>query len=88
MRTTINIDDALLEKARRLAERSGSSFRSTLNRVLQAGLDKLDPRPRREQYRPTAYSMGFPPAANMDKALDLASLLEDEESVRKLLLKK
>jgi hypothetical protein len=32
--------------------------------------------------------MGFPPLPNMDKALQLAGILEDEETLRKLELGK
>ena len=32
--------------------------------------------------------MGFPPLPNLDQALQLAALLEDEETIHKLALKK
>ena len=38
--------------------------------------------------RATTYSMGFPPSLNLDKAMQLAGVLEDEETARKLLLRK
>jgi hypothetical protein len=88
MRTTINIDDQLLERAKKLARRSRRPLRETVNRALDIGLNKLDPRSRRKPYRCTTYRMGFPPALNLDKALRLAALLEDEEIARKLLLGK
>jgi hypothetical protein len=88
MRTTLNIDDDTLARARKLAKRSRLSFRETVNRALRFGLDKLDPRPSRKAYRCTTYRMGFPPTLNLDKALQLAAFLEDEESIRKLTLKK
>jgi hypothetical protein len=88
MRTTLNIDDDTLARARKVAERSRLSFRETVNRALRFGLDKLDPRPRKRTYHCTTYRMGFPPTLNLDKALQLAAFLEDEESIRKLTLKK
>ena len=88
MRTTLNIDDEILQRARQVAERSHLSFRETVNRALRAGLDKLDPRSRKKAYRCTTYQMGFPPALNLDKALQMAAFLEDEETTRKLTLRK
>ncbi len=88
MRTTINIDDHILDRAKRVAKRSRLSLRETVNRALGIGLAKLDPRSRARPYGATTYHMGFPPALNLDKALPLASVLEDEEVVRKLQLMK
>lgn len=84
----MNIDDESLQRARRVAQRSRISFRETINRALRFGLDKLDPRSRKRSYRCTTYRMGFPPTLNLDKALQIAAVLEDEESTRKLTLKK
>jgi hypothetical protein len=88
MRTTLNIDDETLQRAKRAAERSRLSLRETINRALRLGLDKLDPRSRKRVFRSTTYRMGFPPALNLDKALQLAAFLEDEETIRELNLRK
>jgi hypothetical protein len=88
MRTTINLDDTLLERARLVAQRSRISLREALNRALAFGLDRMDPASRKRPYRATTHSMGFPPSPNMDKALQLAALLEDEETARELTLRK
>jgi len=39
-------------------------------------------------YKCKTYSLGFPPRADLDRALDLAEHLESEEIARKLLLRK
>jgi hypothetical protein len=88
MRTTINIDDHVLDRAKKVAKRSRLSVRETVNRALSLGLDRLDPRPRTEKYRCTTYRMGFPPALNLDKALQIAAFIEDEETLRKHVLRK
>jgi hypothetical protein len=88
MRTTLSIEDEILNRAKRVARRSRVSFKETINRALRLGLDKLDPRSQPKPYRCTTYRMGFPPSLNLDKALQIASLLEDEETARKLLLRK
>lgn len=48
----------------------------------------LDPRPKRKPYRLTTHRMGFPPSLNLDKALQIAAALDDDETVRKLLVGK
>lgn len=88
MRTTVNIDEELLHRLRRAAARSRLPFRETLDRALRAGLERLDPRPRSAGYHCTTYSMGFPEGIDMNKALQIAALLEDEEAARKLAVRK
>lgn len=88
MRTTLNIDDALLRRLKREAEIRGQSLTEIVNRVLQLGVARLHPESRREAYQCPRFSMGFPPVGNPDKALALAAALEDEETVRKLQLRK
>lgn len=88
MRTTLNVDDELLQRLRTEAERSGSPLRATLNRVLRLGLERIQPESARPPYRCPTFSMGFPPLANMDKALQLAAQLEDDELQHKLSMRK
>jgi hypothetical protein len=88
MRTTLNIDDDLLERLRQEAGRSRASFRATVNHALRLGLERLRPVKARPPYQCPTFSMGFPPLANLDKAHQLAALLEDEEIVRKLAVRK
>lgn len=88
MRTTLDIDDHLLERARKLAKRSKVSVKAVIGRALSAGLDSLDPTSRRTLYRCTTYRMGFPPALNLDKASHIAAMLEDEEAARELQVRK
>ena len=88
MRTTINIEDELLERMRDLAKRRQVSFRALLSRVLRLGLERLDPRSDAEPYSTPTFSMGFPPHLDLDKAIAIASDIEDEETVRKLQVRK
>lgn len=88
MRTTLSIDDVVLNRAKEVARRSRLSFKDTINRALSLGLDKLDPRSRPRPYSCTTYRMGFPPALSLDKALQIAGVLEDEETARELLVRK
>ena len=80
MRTTVTLDpdaEALIRK--RMRER-GTSFKQTLNEAIREAL-RATPGPSRFQ-TPTA-DLGLP-AVNLDRALQLAADLEDEELLRKM----
>lgn len=82
MRTTLDIDDTLLQRLRDDAHREGIPFRTLLHRVLHRG---LEPRPARKvtPYRTPSVSMGqVRDGVNLDKALELAAELEDERILR------
>ena len=88
MRTTIRIDDELLDRLKEQAVREKTSLTKLVNRTLRAGMQRSRaPARRRSQYREKTYSMGAPRFA-LDKALALAAELEDEEVIRKMALRK
>ena len=89
MRTTLTIDDYLMRELKEVAHRSGLSLKQVVNQALQAGIEQLrKPSAPRVPYNCKIYSMGYPPRANLDKALEIASALEDEKIVRKIVLRK
>jgi len=84
MRTTVRLDDVLLERLRARARLEKVSLTRMINRALKAGLDAARPRTRPQRaYRERVQAMGTPRLA-LDKALALAAALEDEEVVREL----
>lgn len=88
MRTTVDIDAHLLKRLRDEAHRRGMSFKELLAGIVRRALDEGAPRARK-RYRGPSFSMGVPnPAYNLDKALNVAAALEDEEISRKLALRK
>lgn len=88
MRTTLNVDDEILERLRDVAKRRRMSLREVVGRTLKLGLDRLDPRADQPAYSATTFPMGYPPGLNLDKALRIAAQLEDDEIVRKLQVRK
>ena len=85
MRTTLSIDDALMRQLRQKALETGKPFKQVVNETLRAGLEQpvATSRPR---YVCPSFSMGEPRwPVNLDKALDLAAELEDEELMAKLM---
>ena len=87
MRTTIRIDDELLERLKLEARKENVSLTRLVNRAIKAGLSASSNRKRRPLYKERTYDMGAP-AVPLDKALALAAALDDEEIVRKLMLRK
>ena len=88
MRTTVRIDDALLLELKAKAAAEDISLTRLLNRTLQAGLraEQQEKRPKR-QHREKTHSMGVP-RVDLNKALSIASELEDDEALRKARLRK
>lgn len=87
MRTTVRIDDELLERLKAQASRESVSLTRLLNRTLRAGMQAAPKRARRTRYREQPVSMGAP-RIGLDKALALAGSLEDAELLRELTLRK
>ena len=88
MRTTVRIDNGLLERLKVQARREKVSLTRLFNRVLAAGLRAGGARRRApSRYRERVHAMGLPRLA-LDKALALAASLEDEEIVRELTVRK
>ncbi|MFN2376772.1 MAG: hypothetical protein ABR538_09560 [Candidatus Binatia bacterium] len=82
MRTTIDLDDTLLKKARSVAKHSRISLRVAVNRALALGLDRMDHESRKTGYQATTFPMGVPSIPNLDKALHFAALLEESDFQR------
>lgn len=87
MRTTVTLDPDLAAKVRELARERGVSFKEALNNALRLGLATGAAGPARP-YRVPSKRMGLRRGIDLDQALRLAAELEDEETVRKLELRK
>ena len=87
MRTTLTIDDQLVAELKQVAHESGKSFKQVVNDAIRAGLQPVSSV--RDHYRLKPASMGKPnPGFNLNKALNLASSLEDEALVQELELRR
>lgn len=84
MRTTVDIDQNLLQRLRDRAHQSGRSFREELNQAIHRGLtpESSAPAPR---YQTPTFDLGPARAGlDLDKALALSATLDDEEIRRRL----
>jgi hypothetical protein len=89
MRTTLTIEDQLAIALKDAARQSNKSFKEIVNETLKAGLAAKKTPVKTRLYRLKPVSMGHVAGNfNLDKALQLADALEDEELVRKLHMKK
>ena len=79
MRTTVTLDSDTEALVRRRMRERGVSFKVALNDAIREGL--AAPRSGKAFRTPTA-DLGRP-SVNLDRALQLAAELEDEELVRK-----
>jgi len=82
MRTTVTLDPDVANKIKAVARERGISFKEALNAAVRAGLGERRRAARafKQRVRPMGLRTGF----NLDKALQLAGALEDEEIVRRL----
>lgn len=88
MRTTIRVDDELLLKLKEEARKQNVSLTRLLDQTLRAGMQaSREPRRPKRRYREQTHTMGAP-SLSLDKALALVAVLEDNETVRKMMLRK
>lgn len=81
MRTTVTLDEDVAREIRRFMRERGGGFKATLNELLRRGLQSTeDPTP----YLTPTFRMQARPELDIDKALALASAMDDEETLRKL----
>ena len=84
MKSKVRIDDDLMAELKSLARIERMSVTRTLDRVIRVGLEASSrPCEERERYEEATAQMGRP-RVGIDKALALATALEDEEVIRKM----
>ncbi|GIU95662.1 MAG: hypothetical protein KatS3mg012_2119 [Gaiellaceae bacterium] len=80
----MTLDADVADRLRALARERGLSLKQTVNMVLRRGLDEGQ----RVPFRVEARVLDLRPGIDLDQALELAARLEDDETVRKLELRK
>ena len=89
MRTTLTLEEDVSLELKELAFKTGRSFKDVVNSVLRVGLKSQTNPSQKKRYRLSPISMGTPNSPlQLDKALQIAAILEDEEIQRKLELRK
>lgn len=89
MRTTLTLDEQLAKDLQEYARRTRQSFKDVVNQALNLGLKVMEQPVGPVPYRLKPASMGQVRLGNnLDKALDLADLLENEAIVDELGMRK
>ncbi len=85
MRTTVTLDDDIARHLREIAQRSGTSFRQTINTLLRQGLSKgAKPQAEMARFRVEARPCGFRCGVDLLRLNQLNDDLEVEEFEREL----
>ena len=79
MRTTITIDDDVLDRARKVANRLHTSFRSVVNEALRTGIERVEKPAKRHRYRTTPHAMGLRRGYNLNNIQELLAQTEGED---------
>jgi hypothetical protein len=81
MRTTVTLDDDVVQLLRRRMKERHVSFKKALNDAVR---DAAAQRPRASEFATRTADLGVP-AINLDRALQIVADLEDEELIRRQL---
>ena len=79
MRTTLSLDDDVIDEARALADKTGTSFRAVVNRALRAGLKVVEGPAVSRPYRTDPHPMGLKRGFSLDNVQELLALAEGED---------
>jgi hypothetical protein len=80
MRTTLSIDDDVLEKAKATANERRLPFRTVINEALRAGLKILGSQPQAVPYQTHAHKLGLKAGRNLDSNQELLAQVEGEDA--------
>jgi len=79
MRTTLTIDDDVLDRARTVAGRLRSPFRRVVNEALRAGLQAVEEPARSHPYHTQPHKLGLKAGRSLDNIQELIAQVEGEE---------
>jgi hypothetical protein len=80
MRTTLSIDSDVMERARAVAAKLGTPFKSVVNKALRIGLDQVEQPAIRRPYKTEPHPMGLRSGRNLDNIQELLAQIEGEDS--------
>ena len=80
MRTTLNLDEDILDQARRLAEKEKKPFRLVLNEALRLGLEDWGQHSQKKPYVTHPHALKLRPGFSLDNIGELLAEVEGENS--------
>ena len=81
MRTTINLDDALLAEAKQVAARTGRSLTAVVEDALRESLHRRHPTTERAIELPVFGEGGMRPGVDLDDSAALLDVMEENDPV-------
>ena len=81
MRTTLSIDDDVMERARTIAAKLSTPFKTVVNEALRAGLDQVEQPAKQRCYKTKPHKMSLRPGRNLDNIQKLLAQIEGEDSL-------
>ena len=78
MRTTLTLDDDVLELARHLATKTRKPFKTVVNEALRMGLNGFEKDVRQRRYVTTPRAMGLRPGHDLANIQELVAQVEGE----------
>jgi hypothetical protein len=79
MRTTLTIDDDVLDRARAMAARQRSPFRRVVNEALRIGLQTVEASATSRPYHTRPHKLGLKAGRSLDNIQELIAQIEGEE---------
>ncbi|MGB6067623.1 MAG: DUF2191 domain-containing protein [Desulfomonilaceae bacterium] len=80
MRTTLSIDDDVIDRAKAIAAKLRMPFRTIVNEALRAGLDQVERPPKQRPYKTEPHPIGIRFGRNVDNIQELLAQIEGEDS--------
>ena len=77
MRTTLSIDNDVIERARAVAGKFGTPFKTVVNEALRVGLDHIEQPTKCRSYKTKPHAMGLRSDCNLDNIQELLSKIEN-----------
>lgn len=84
MRLELDIEDELFRRMEAEALQVGTTVESIFQQYVRCGLQQLKANASKSGYRCPTFPMGWPAELDVNKAIQLAAELEDEELSRQL----
>ena len=79
MRTTLTLDDDVIDKAKAVAAQRSLTFRTVVNEALRIGLQEIEKPARQRPYRTEPHAMGLRRGYHLDNIQDVLSQAEGED---------
>ena len=79
MRTTLTLDDDVIDKAKAVAAKRRLSFRAVVNEALRIGLDEVEKPATQRSYQTEPHAMGLRTGYNLNNIQELLAQAEGED---------